>query len=248
VIRWILLGLAGFLVILLVRLPAGWFSGQLPPQIRCDGLGGSVWRGDCEGLAIDQGMPNRAPLRIDSLHWKLHPAALLLGRLSADVVMLRGEGEARATVTRGAGGLLDVQGLQGQMQIDRDLLPPLPPGWRGVARFEEVQLRLDGSTIGQLSGAAELRDMTDATAARLGSYRLDFGTQPQSPPFHGTFRSLDGPLTMEGRITLEADTSWVLEGTVAARPDTPPALARMLQVLGPADASGARPFSIAGAR
>jgi hypothetical protein len=82
--RWLLLGLAGFLAILVVRLPAAWFAGQLPGQIRCEGLGGTVWHGDCDGMSIDQGLPNRAPLGIDALQWTLHPAAMLRGRVSAD--------------------------------------------------------------------------------------------------------------------------------------------------------------------
>jgi general secretion pathway protein N len=247
-IRWLVLGLIGFLAILLVRLPADWFAAQLPPQIRCDRIGGTVWRGDCEGLSIDQGVANRPALRIDALHWSLQPLALLRGRVRAEVQLLRGDGAAQATLTRGAGGLLDVESLRGELRIDRQLLPPLPAGWQGVAHFGDVTLQLDGSNIAQLRGSAELRSLTDATGSSLGNYQLDFGTQVQSPPFKGTLRSSDGPLQMQGQLVLESDTSWVLDGTVAARPDTPESLARMVQMLGPADAAGARPFSIAGAR
>lgn len=246
--RWLLLGLAGFLAILVVRLPAAWFAGQLPGQIRCEGLGGTVWHGDCEGMSIDQGLPNRAPLGIDALQWSLHPADLLRGRVSADIELQRGGSVARATVTRGRGGLLDVRSLKGDLRIDRALLPPLPSGWQGVATFEDVTLRLDGSSITQLAGSAVLRGMTDGSSGRLGSYRMDFGSQSQSAPFKGTLRSIEGPLDLQGQLTVQSDTSWVLEGTVTARPDTPPSLSRMLQLLGPADVAGARPFSIAGDR
>jgi hypothetical protein len=124
----------------------------------------------------------------------------------------------------------------------------LPAGWQGVAAFEDITLRLDGSSITQLAGAAELRGMTDGASGRLGSYRIEFGSQSQPAPFKGTLRSVDGPLDLQGNLTVQSDTSWVLEGTVAARSDTPPSLSRMLRVLGPADAGGARPFSIAGDR
>jgi Type II secretion system (T2SS), protein N len=246
--RWLLPGIVGFLVILAVRLPAAWFGGQLPAQLHCDGLGGTVWHGECEGLSIEQGIPNRPPLRIDGLQWRLRPVALLRGRASADIELHRGDRTARATVTRGRGGLLDVRALQGDLRIDRELLPPLPPGWQGVASFENVTLQLDGSTITQLSGAAELRGLTDGASGRLGSYRVEFGSQGQAAPFKGTLRSLDGPLDLQGHLTVQSDTSWVLEGTVIARSEAPPSLARMLRVLGPADAIGARPFSIAGDR
>jgi hypothetical protein len=126
--RWLLLGLVGFLAILVVRLPATWFAGQLPAQIRCEGLGGTVWQGDCEGMSIDQGLPTRAPLGIDALQWTLHPADMLRGRVSADIELQRGGSVAHATVTRGRGGLLDVRALKGDLRIDRALLPPLPVG------------------------------------------------------------------------------------------------------------------------
>jgi hypothetical protein len=246
--RWLLLGLVGFLAILLVRLPAAWFGGQLPSQIQCEKLGGTVWHGDCEGMSIEQGIPNRAPLRIDALQWTLRPSALLRGRVSADIELLRGDSTAHATVTRGRGGLLDVRALKGDLRMDRALLPPLPAGWQGVATFEDVTLQLDGSSITELAGAAELRGMTDGASGRLGSYRIEFGSQSQSAPFKGTLKSTDGPLDLQGQLTVQSDTSWVLEGTVTARPDTPPSLERMLRLLGPADVAGARPFSIAGDR
>jgi Type II secretion system (T2SS), protein N len=246
--RWLLLGLVGFLAILAVRLPAAWFGGQLPAQLHCEGLGGTVWHGDCEGLSIEQGIPNRPPLRIDALQWTLRPTALLRGRVSADIELLRGDSTARATVTRGRGGLLDVRSLHGDLRIDRALLPPLPAGWQGVVTFENVTLQLDASSITQLAGAAVLQDMTDGAAGRLGSYRIEFGSLGQAAPFKGTLRSIEGPLDLQGQLTVQSDTSWVLEGTVQARSEAPPSLARMLRVLGPADAIGARPFSIAGER
>ncbi len=56
----------------------------------------------------------------------------------------------------------------------------------------------------------------------------------------------EGPFSFEGRFTLASDRSFLLEGTLAPRGTTPPALLRSLELLGPADASGRRPVSVSG--
>ncbi|MDR2214929.1 MAG: type II secretion system protein N [Nevskiaceae bacterium] len=244
--RWLLLGLAAFFTMLLIRLPAAWFARALPSQLQCDALAGSVWRGQCMGLSIAQGVAERPPLRMDALNWSLHPLALLRGQISADVDLVRGQDQAHALVIHAGGAQIDVQHLNGSLRIDRQLLPPLPAGWKGVAVFDDVGLKLDGSMILELSGVGQLSNLTDAAGESLGSYQLDFGSQPQTAPFSGQFQSLEGPLQLQGRITLQANTGWLLEGTVAAQSTTPAELARMLELLGPADASGKRPFSMEG--
>ena len=56
----------------------------------------------------------------------------------------------------------------------------------------------------------------------------------------------EGPFSFEGRFTLGADRSFLLEGTLAPRGATPPALLRSLELLGPADKDGRRPVSVSG--
>jgi hypothetical protein len=56
----------------------------------------------------------------------------------------------------------------------------------------------------------------------------------------------EGPFSFEGRFTLGKDRSFLLEGTLAPRGATPPALVRSLELLGPADATGRRPVSVSG--
>jgi hypothetical protein len=55
-----------------------------------------------------------------------------------------------------------------------------------------------------------------------------------------------GPFSVDARLTLSRDRSFLLEGTLAPRGSVPPELERSLQLLGPADATGRRPFSVSG--
>ena len=166
------------------------------------------------------------------------------GQAAAHVELQRGSGNASAEVQAGAGGSLDVRNLNGALQVDRELLPPLPRGWRGEAAFRDIAFRLEGSNLVRLAGAAQLRQLVDERGSALGSYELDFGAQDQPAPFSGRLRSLDGPLDVDASVRLEASTAWQMEGTVMATGTAPAQLARQLEALGPADASGRRRFSI----
>ena len=66
----IVAGVAVFLVVLVLYLPASWFASALPPQVRCGELGGSVWHGECLGLQY-QGAP------LGDATWNLAPASAL---------------------------------------------------------------------------------------------------------------------------------------------------------------------------
>jgi general secretion pathway protein N len=51
---------------------------------------------------------------------------------------------------------------------------------------------------------------------------------------------------VEGQLAVGKDRSFLLEGMVAARGDVPENMRRSLEILGPPDAAGRRPFSVSG--
>mgnify|MGYP005831804895 CR=1 FL=1 len=55
-----------------------------------------------------------------------------------------------------------------------------------------------------------------------------------------------GPFALEAQLTLSPVRSFALEGLIATRGPVPPSVDRVLQLLGPADASGRREFSVGG--
>ncbi len=74
----IIAGAAVFLVVLALYLPASWFASALPPQLRCNELGGSIWHGECLGLQY-QGAA------LGDATWNLAPTSALSGRLAGDL-------------------------------------------------------------------------------------------------------------------------------------------------------------------
>ena len=56
----------------------------------------------------------------------------------------------------------------------------------------------------------------------------------------------DGPFSVDAQLTLSRTRNFAFEGTLAPRGPVPPAMERSLQLLGPADATGRRQFSVGG--
>jgi hypothetical protein len=62
----------------------------------------------------------------------------------------------------------------------------------------------------------------------------------------GALTDMGGLLQITGTLQLKADRSYLVEGLVATRPETPRDVADSLQFLGTPDAQGRRSFSLAG--
>ena len=94
----IIAGLAVFLVVLVLYLPASWISSALPPGVHCNELGGSVWHGECLGLQY-QGAT------LGDATWNLAPSRAFTGRLSGDVDVRGAAINARADLDTNFSGV-----------------------------------------------------------------------------------------------------------------------------------------------
>ena len=83
-----------------------------------------------------------------------------------------------------------------------------------------------------------------AQASAIGD--LPGGNWSVDPGSEIRFSGAHAGMPFEGRFTLGADRSFLLEGSLAPRGNTPPPLVRSLELLGPPDANGRRPVSISG--
>ncbi len=240
-LRTILLGLGAFVSALLVVLPVRWAAKLLPAQVQCAGWRGSIWSGQCSGLTV--AVNNTAPVKLASLRWKIHPQALLRLALSADVEVSDPEGHATGVLELGRGAMA-LRDVSLQAPFDRRFATMLPAGWTGRIEAQQLALRLQGRQIEGISGELQLRNLDDGRGGPLGSYRLAFA--PGSAPYIGKLVDTGGPLAVNASLTVTADRSWVLDGTVAARASAGAALRQTLDILGGPDASGKRRLSAAG--
>jgi general secretion pathway protein N len=238
--RYIIAGLLVFLVVLLATFPAGvayrWIA---PPEVQLSGITGSIWRGSAsEGLAAGAYLRN--------ISWRLHPAALLTGKLALTASASPGSGTMNSEISVGLDGSLTLSGLSGSLPLDLVHQSFQQGGISGdlSLQFETLTLRngLPVDAIGSVTVANFYAPTL--SAAVLGTYRADFQTTESG--ITGIVDDLSGVLDIAGTVTLAPDRSYRLSGDVAARPGAPPSIEQQLRFLGSQDERGMRPFRFEG--
>lgn len=234
-----LLSLAAFTAILLARLPASWVLPEARPFISCSSIDGSIWHGDCGGLRL-----GGAPL--GDATWQLHPARLLLGRLSAHIDVLRSNASLHADIGIGLGGTVRARDVRATLPLDPTLLPMLPGGLSGSARIELAAAEFTKQgVIKRLRGRIEALDIVERLGqpTPVGSYAAVFPGGPGEPI--GRIEDLGGPLAVSGTLHLTR-AGYEVRGYVAPRASAAPALVNAIAFLGTPDAEGRRQFAISG--
>ena len=241
------LGLGAVAVFALLTLPATLIGKQLR-QFGLDATAyqGSVWSGEARNLGANGSS-------IGDLRWKISPFGLLRARLSGHLLLTRADGSLETDFEAGLSGKLRLRSAELSLPLSMfDSLPiGVPSGWRGqISGTIEELLIVDGWPA-ELTGNLNLDSLTAPPPrnAQVGSFQL---TMPDSfsPRKEGELSAriveTDGPLSVDARLTLEANRNFLLEGTLAPKAGVPPGLERSLRLLGPADAAGRREFSIGG--
>ncbi|MGC8517342.1 MAG: type II secretion system protein N [Steroidobacteraceae bacterium] len=236
----IVLAGAVFAAVLLARLPAAWVLPALGPRLTCARVEGTLWSGECAGARL-------AGVHLDQLTWQVHPAALLGGRLAADLSARRAGAEASGEVNVSWHGPLRARDVHAQLPLEPGLLPPLPPYITGVLEADVAHAVVARSgAVEQLHGTLIVRRLIDSSGSvtPLGSFRIRFPAGPGEP--RGRLRDLGGPLWLRGTLRLTPQPGYVLHARVAARTGASPSLLQALQYLGAPDEQGRRPFALAG--
>lgn len=239
----LIVGVAAFLLALLLVLPASWVGKALPEGVQCARWAGSVWRGQCGELTVrDSGT---GVMRIDSLSWKLRPLSLLRLNLSAEFEGRWAKGRAQGLITVASGGAIRLRELDGASLLDPSVVRSLPAGWNGRIELRDVEFDWNAGTLGRLGGELMVNDLADARGNALGSYHLQLAPA-STPPFSGHLRDTGGPLEVDAQLQLAANRSWNLEGRMRARNPADQTLGRKLDMFAAADPSGWRRLSAAG--
>jgi len=237
----VVLALLALAATLLVRLPARWGLALAPAGVGCDQPSGSVWSGGCRGLHV-------AGLTVESATWQLHPLALLRLRLGMELQVDDARVAGHASVAWSPGGRIEARDLQAHLPIDPGFLPLFPRGWGGTLLLALDELQLVDGKPGAVRGSVHASALHRfAPPMDFGDYALRFAQPPDANGRQlGQLSDEGGPLSLSGQLQFGADGQYELNGLVATRPEATPELAQDLQILGPADADGRRPFSLAG--
>ena len=242
----VLTGIAGLLVflgVLVFYLPAGWFASQLPPQVRCAELGGSVWQGECLGLDI-QGA------KLGDATWNLDTLSGLTGRLSGDAEVRGSALNARADLDVRRDGSGELRNLTARFPLDPAFFAQFPRNQRGniVADLERVVLA-SGASLVDIQGTIELHDFRQVgtNPLTLGSYRLTFdGAAQANGTSVGQVRDLGGPFAVEATLTVTPPNNYLVQGFITGRSADAERLVREITLGAAPDASGRSAFSFEG--
>jgi general secretion pathway protein N len=252
---WLLaLGVLALLVFALATLPAGVAAGPLRKAgIEARTFGGSLWSGRAAALSW-------RGAAVGDAEWKIAPVRLLTGRIAGHARLTRADGSIETDFD------LSLTGRDVKLRMARLALPlaalnalPLgmPKGWQGrvTGQFDAIDLQQGWPTT--LQGSLDLDELVAPPPrnAPVGSFHAVFPAArpkpslsvPQDPSnLTAQVKDKDGPFSVDAQLTLSRTRNFAFEGTLAPRGPVPPAMERSLQLLGPADATGRRQFSVGG--
>lgn len=239
----VIAGLAVFLVVLILYLPASWVASALPPQVRCNELGGSVWHGECLGLQY-QGAA------LGDATWNLAPSGAIQGRLSGDVEVRGSAVNARADLDTRFSGVGEFRNVALNALLDPALLPQVPAQQRGTLTANLARLELgEGFAPHAIQGTVELRDFRQVGARPLdlGSYQVTFdGHAAQDGALTGKLRDLGGPYIVDGTVKLAPPNGYLVQGYITGRTAEAERIVREITLGAMPDASGRSTFSFEG--
>lgn len=241
---WLIVyGVFGYLLFLVVQLPAVFVWQQLPAgltqKIAIGNLEGSAWSAQASGVTVNgQALGN--------VTWSLHPLALLTGRLGGAVQVRHPLGKLQADLAIDSGQRLELRDVQGD--FNAGLLDPLarPLMLNGQIVLDLDSVRLQGGTLLEASGTARWREagISGITDLPLGQIRIK-----AVPDNNGTrlqVSNRDGAIEINGVINVMPNGRYRLDLTLLNRNRQRKDLDTMLAMLGKADATGRVKFRQAG--
>jgi general secretion pathway protein N len=235
-----LVGAAVFVGVGVATLPASLLVGRLPPELKVEGVSGTIWNGGADAIRL-RGTP------LGSFSWTSEPAALLSGELAFRIEIARPDGFVRGRLAATAAGALT--GRELEMQLPLTTLNPGAEGdWQGSLSGTVQSVRLEHGWPVALIGAFQVTGLTPpGSTLPVGDYALEFDGKADTPAqLVGRVRDLAAPLVVRAQLVIRRDRSYALSGEVTPRPDAPPDVSRAVSFLGAPDAAGRRTFDFTG--
>jgi hypothetical protein len=219
----LLFGVLAALAVVLAALPASVITRFLPAVVHAEDFSGSLWHGSAGRITVNA-------REAGALEWRLHPGALLGGRVAADFHWVKAgfvlDGVANAGRNR-----LEASNIQGGGPLEDLQEFGAASGWRGIVKVQvkELKAALSSPTpdLESAVGDIEISGLSAAKVAAgadLGGYALHFVDPLITPDADATALLTDtgGPLAIEAVIHLSLrDRRGLLSGAVKARPDAP---------------------------
>ncbi|HRD65868.1 MAG TPA: type II secretion system protein N [Candidatus Competibacter sp.] len=240
-----LLGLAAFLLFLLLRVPANLVTGQVGTRLSDFSVQ------DVEGTATEGTMLGARwrGARIERLTWRWRPLALLLGRLEFNLSADDPEIKLIGNAAMGLGRQVHFRDLAGRLPLSRlgNLAGNLP--LQGTVEFALPELDL-GATGRPLAARGTVRLLNLRTALNPPTSIGDFVVQLDSTSTEGVrgkIKDNNGPLVLDGTLGLLPDGRYRFDGQAAVRDAANQSLRQAMSLLGPPGSDGRWTLNFSGA-
>lgn len=232
--KYVLLGVATYLIVLVVRFPAETAYAIAKPTldqrdapVELFALSGSVWEGRA-GYAELGGQPVR------NLKWELHPLEVLIGRTAMDVSFQNTGGNLSASVARTFGGNLKLKDVNARIGA-ADLISMLRiPAVKLDGRFN---LKLTGlevvdNTVAYAEGMLVWNGAATRFPQTLALGDLSAKIETTDKGVSVTLADAGGPLEAAGLLLLEPSGAYSFNGSFSAREGVNSMLGRSLNMMG----------------
>ena len=230
-----------FVATLLWRLPAGWAIRLLPDSVRCESARGTAWSGGCARLVV-------AGTTFQNLRWQLQLRQWWRGHVGALVQLNDTQVAASAQLDYSLGNRLQGRDLKATLRVPSTLVRGLPANFQGQLQLDLPSFEISDGQPVSVQGSLQLQELVQQQPhLELGSYELQLAENSwQNGRLNGTLRDLGGPLRLTGTVTLSVRGEYEVNARVRASRRAGLEFAQLVEALGPADAEGMRPISVAG--
>ena len=192
------LAVALFIILSIVRAPAGLVVSVLPPTVGMAGVSGTVWSGQTANLTVSLGDQR---LALGQTSWQINPLKLLTGsaiKLTTDW----GRQRAQATVDVGFDGSVTV--TDSSLNLDVGWLRRVIPLYvAGVIDADIERMKVSSSAVKDVTGRLVWTDAAwraNGGDILLGTYAVDMSTSDDG--VLGEVITLKGALNVSGNIRI----------------------------------------------
>ncbi|MDG1462964.1 MAG: type II secretion system protein N [Gammaproteobacteria bacterium] len=244
--RLIMIGVSAFVIFLPTVAPASLLGLILPAEVASfTGLQGSLWQGSAQFVNVNG-------FRLNATRWNIHPANLILGRVSLNLVSSWDDGDFEGDIEVSIGGELSVRNatlFAGLATLSSGMAIPLS----GQISIQAESIVIKDQWPQQLIASAKVRNLSAAQPAEsfptaLGNYNVIFSSQEVTTenPALGTVVDTGGPLTLDGEIMLTPPANFALQANIRPSVNAAANLRQALKFMAPANNQGVHQFEFSG--
>ena len=224
------LGVTAYLVFLISSIPArnviGWLGDSLAP-VNIQGTSGTLWSAHSEQLELDT-------LSLSRVDWGLRLFPLLYGCVEIGFEHRTTDLSLNGSAGRCVFSSAYVDDLEARVAVDwiARQSGKFPLQLAGNVQLDIDSMGIDAGTIVHLDGSAETRDLAIAGEPNVALGDAVATATTTDGTVTIALSSRDGPMRLDGQLTLDAERNYQFAATLATTADADPQLKEFLSMLG----------------